>query len=144
MNHSMFLVSRRSLALLCVILAGVWVLSAALASGDQGGSIPRGAHGDATAEVQLQRLDKLLLSKDVAAPPSEYDPYIWEAFVPADNKMTAERVALGRKLYFDTRLSKDGTVSCATCHDVTRGFTDQRPDSEGIGGQLGRATRRRR
>ena len=52
--------------------------------------------------------------------------------------MTPERVALGRKLYFDTRLSKDNSVSCATCHDVTRGFTDQRDVSEGIGGQLGR------
>jgi cytochrome c peroxidase len=52
--------------------------------------------------------------------------------------MTPERVALGRKLYFDTRLSKDNTVSCATCHDVTRGFTDQLSVSEGIGGQLGR------
>jgi cytochrome c peroxidase len=52
--------------------------------------------------------------------------------------MTPERVALGRKLYFDTRLSADGTVACATCHDVSRGFTDQRPVSEGIGGKLGR------
>jgi len=46
--------------------------------------------------------------------------------------------ALGKKLFFETRLSADGTVSCATCHDVTRGFTDQRPTSEGIKGQLGR------
>ena len=45
--------------------------------------------------------------------------------------MTAERVALGKKLYFDTRLSADGTVACATCHDVSRGFTDQRA---GVGG----------
>ena len=57
---------------------------------------------------------------------------------PTDNAMTPERVALGRKLYFDTRLSRDGTVACATCHDVTRGFTDQRPVSEGIGDKLGR------
>ena len=54
------------------------------------------------------------------------------------NEPTAERVALGRELYFDTRLSSDGTVSCATCHDVTRGFSDQRPVAEGFGGQLGR------
>ncbi|MCG8418748.1 MAG: cytochrome-c peroxidase [Proteobacteria bacterium] len=45
---------------------------------------------------------------------------------------------LGRKLYFDVRLSADSTVSCATCHDTMRGFTDQRPVSEGIGDQLGR------
>jgi cytochrome c peroxidase len=47
-------------------------------------------------------------------------------------------VALGRKLYFETRLSADGTVACATCHDVSRGFTDQRPVAEGIRDQLGR------
>jgi cytochrome c peroxidase len=52
--------------------------------------------------------------------------------------MTAERIALGRKLYFDTRLSKDGTLSCATCHDVSRGFTDHRSVSEGIGDHLGK------
>jgi cytochrome c peroxidase len=48
------------------------------------------------------------------------------------------QVALGRKLYFDTRLSKDGTVACATCHDVSRGFSDHRNTSEGIGDQIGR------
>ena len=52
--------------------------------------------------------------------------------------MTPERVELGRKLYFDTRLSHDNSVSCATCHDVTRGFTDQRAVSEGIEEQLGK------
>jgi cytochrome c peroxidase len=63
---------------------------------------------------------------------------IWEAFIPEDNEMTAERVSLGQRLYFDQRLSRDGTVSCATCHDTTRGFTDQRKVSEGIDNQLGR------
>src|SRR5262249_16310287 len=50
----------------------------------------------------------------------------------------ADRFELGRKLYFDLRLSKDGTLACATCHDVSRAFTDLRPVSEGIGDQLGR------
>jgi len=45
---------------------------------------------------------------------------------------------LGKKLYFDKSLSADGTLSCATCHDVTRGFTDQLAVSEGIKDQLGR------
>ena len=70
--------------------------------------------------------------------PAGFDPVVWAAFIPEDNKMTPERVELGRKLYFDTRLSRDGSVSCATCHDVTRGFTDQRAVSEGIEGQLGK------
>jgi cytochrome c peroxidase len=41
--------------------------------------------------------------------------------IPADNPMSAEKVELGKLLYFDKRLSKDGTVSCATCHDPKRG-----------------------
>ncbi len=71
-------------------------------------------------------------------PPAGFDPVVWAAFIPEDNKLTPERVELGRKLYFDTRLSRDGSVACATCHDVTRGFTDRRAVSEGINGQLGK------
>ena len=89
-------------------------------------------------EHQLQQMDKLRPAAEAIAATSVFDYVVWDAFIPEDNKLTPERVALGRKLYFDTRLSKDGTVSCATCHDVTRGFTDQRAVSEGIGGQLGR------
>ena len=37
---------------------------------------------------------------------------------------TAAKVELGKLLYFDGRLSRDGTVSCATCHDPAKGFTD--------------------
>jgi cytochrome c peroxidase len=57
--------------------------------------------------------------------------------IPADNPMSAEKVELGKLLYFDKRLSKDGTVSCATCHDPKRGYTDQSPVSSGIKGQKG-------
>jgi len=81
-------------------------------------------------------LDKLLVG-DMTRTPQRVDPAIWSHLVPKDNALTKERIALGRKLYFDTRLSADGTVSCATCHDVTRSFTDLRPTSEGIAAQLG-------
>lgn len=100
--------------------------------------IPRGPLGDATAEFQLQRLQQLMPQVDLSKTPPGFDPVIWAAFIPQDNALTPERVELGRKLYFDTRLSEDNTVSCATCHDVTRGFTDQRPVAEGIGGQFGK------
>lgn len=62
---------------------------------------------------------------------------LWELLVPPENPVTPERVALGRKLYFDKRLSKDGTVACATCHDPQKGFSDGKKVSEGIGGQKG-------
>jgi cytochrome c peroxidase len=56
---------------------------------------------------------------------------------PADNAQTPEKIALGRKLFFDGRLSADGSVACATCHDPARAFTDGRPASVGIQGRAG-------
>ncbi len=52
--------------------------------------------------------------------------------IPDDNPITSEKVALGKLLYFDKRVSKDGTVSCATCHDPTMGWTEHRATSKGI------------
>jgi cytochrome c peroxidase len=55
---------------------------------------------------------------------------------PTDNPQNAEKIALGRKLFFDTRLSLDGSISCASCHDPKKAFSDQRSKSIGIKGQL--------
>lgn len=57
--------------------------------------------------------------------------------VPEDNPLTKEKVELGKLLYFDKRLSRDSTVSCATCHDPRMGWTDRAPVSTGIKGQKG-------
>lgn len=62
---------------------------------------------------------------------------LWGMLIPPDNPVTAEKVALGRKLYYDKRLSKDGTVSCATCHDPEKGFADGKKLAEGVGGKKG-------
>lgn len=43
--------------------------------------------------------------------------------VPAENPLTPEKVELGRKLFFDTRLSADGATSCSGCHDPSHGYT---------------------
>lgn len=56
---------------------------------------------------------------------------------PEDNAPTDAKVALGKLLYFDKRISGDGTVSCATCHDPSKGWTDRAPVSTGIKGQHG-------
>jgi cytochrome c peroxidase len=59
-------------------------------------------------------------------------------FVPAANPMTKGRFELGKQLYFDPRLSLDGTVSCATCHNPEKGWTDgPLATSIGIDGQVG-------
>jgi cytochrome c peroxidase len=57
--------------------------------------------------------------------------------IPADNPQTPEKISLGQKLFFDRRLSVDGTVSCSTCHDPARAFTDGKPTSVGIKGRVG-------
>jgi cytochrome c peroxidase len=54
---------------------------------------------------------------------------------PQDNPTTEEKAELGRKLFFDKRLSRDGTISCATCHNPSKAFTDQLTTSRGINGQ---------
>jgi cytochrome c peroxidase len=58
--------------------------------------------------------------------------------VPADNPLTPAKIALGRRLFEDRRLSQDGTVACATCHDPSRAFTDGRAVAIGVGGLAGR------
>jgi len=118
------------------LLAAAWLGPPATPSAN-GAAAPPGDHGAAAMELQQQILSRLAPKTDVTVTPAGLDPVMWAAFIPEDNEPSAKRVALGRRLYFDTRLSRDGTVSCATCHDVTRGFTDQRTVSEGIKDQLG-------
>lgn len=57
--------------------------------------------------------------------------------IPKNNPMTKEKIELGKQLYFDPRLSSDGTISCNTCHNVMAGGDDQRALSAGVAGKLG-------
>lgn len=116
-------------------LAPVLATVGLLAFATRATSADNKTHGATAMPDQQAALDKLTS----AAPnvPTGVDPIVWKSAV-GDNPPSAARVALGKKLYFETALSKDGTVACATCHDVTRSFTDRRPVSEGVGDQLGR------
>jgi cytochrome c peroxidase len=62
---------------------------------------------------------------------------LWKKHVPSDNPVTSARVELGRMLFFDKRLSADGTVSCATCHDPATAFADRQPVAIGIDAKRG-------
>jgi cytochrome c peroxidase len=70
------------------------------------------------------------------------EPYEWqlppgfpEPAVPEDNPMRAAKVELGRHLFYDTRLSANGTQSCASCHQQSRAFTDGRATALGSTGE---------
>ncbi len=56
---------------------------------------------------------------------------------PADNKLTPERIELGKLLYFDTRLSSSNAISCATCHNPEFGWSDRQTKAIGHEGRKG-------
>jgi cytochrome c peroxidase len=69
-------------------------------------------------------------------------PFVWHLpngfptpRVPASNPMSATKVALGRYLFYDTRLSGNGQQACATCHEQARAFTDGRARARGSTGE---------
>ena len=57
--------------------------------------------------------------------------------LPRDNPLIEERIALGRRLFQETALSADRSISCASCHAAASGFSDSRRFSPGVQGQLG-------
>jgi len=78
----------------------------------------------------------------VAADNSPYypdiPPYVPEMPVPEENPLTEARIRLGEFLFFDTRLSKDLSISCASCHDPAKAFSDQKSLSAGVNGLIGK------
>lgn len=63
-------------------------------------------------------------------------PHVPEPRVPADNPMSPARVELGRHLFYDRRLSGNGSIACASCHLQAKAFTDGRARSPGATGEL--------
>lgn len=69
--------------------------------------------------------------------------YIWQALpvlapAPADNPTTPQKVALGKRLFYDTALSRDGKLSCASCHNIQLGAGDDgRRTAQGVDGHIG-------
>ena len=57
--------------------------------------------------------------------------------LPRDNPLIEERVLLGEKLFHETALSKDNSLSCASCHDSKHAFTDPRRYSIGVRSRVG-------
>src|SRR5258708_3982030 len=80
-------------------------------------------------------------SDPLAAPKSEkqvgFPAELYSWVIPPDNPQTPAKIALGKALFFDDRLSADGKISCDHCHSPAKGFTDQLPTSMGINAQFG-------
>lgn len=69
-------------------------------------------------------------------PKAVFQP-LGEMPIPADNPMTPEKIELGKMLYFDKRLSGDDTLSCASCHEPAKGWSDNRKTFLGFQGHSG-------
>jgi cytochrome c peroxidase len=86
-----------------------------------------------------------LVTTAIAAPPDKLplgvSRELWEVTVPADAEPTPAKIALGDKLFNDVRLSSNDKVSCATCHDTTKGFVDHKPLAEGVAAPAKRTQR---
>ncbi len=95
------------------------------------------AAGGEQAFFRVEKGKARVAARDTAAP---YDWKLPAKFpmprVPEDNPMTGDKVELGRHLFYDTRLSSTGKVSCATCHEQAKAFTDGRPQAIGATGQV--------
>jgi cytochrome c peroxidase len=109
-------------------------LCAAAAASDEGGAGPPPAlvPGQAPPLPEPGPLAQPRLQHQVGVPAA-----LTASVIPPGSPLTPPAVALGEKLFFDSRLSGDGTVACATCHDPARAFTDGRPVSVGIHGRVG-------
>jgi len=83
-----------------------------------------------------------LFSQQKKTKPAVLAPLPAEVPAPKDNPTTPAKVELGRQLFFDVRLSGNNRISCASCHEPGRAFTDGRPLSPGADGMpLRRNTR---
>lgn len=121
----------RAVAILAVLFGGGAVLAAAAVDPGYGPPPPL-APGQAPPLPEAGPLAAPRSPHQVGLPAQ-----LTAAVIPPASPLTPAAVALGQKLFFDARLSGDGTVSCASCHDPARAFTDGRPQSVGIGGKVG-------
>jgi cytochrome c peroxidase len=114
-----------------------------LACGERGGQSQ--AKSDTTAAaaftISSRPLDPIPPDDSLARPKSihqvGFPVALTDSVLPRNNPQTPEKIALGEKLFFEGRLSANGTVACATCHDPRLAFTDGRPVAVGIDNRMG-------
>jgi cytochrome c peroxidase len=134
------LLARQSSIRLMIVAGSIALLFAC----DERGADSRARSGTTTAAafaVSSQPLGPIPPDDSLARPKSVHQVGVpialTRAAIPPDNPQTPEKIALGEKLFFDGRLSANGAVACASCHDPRLAFTDGRPVSVGIGNRVG-------
>jgi cytochrome c peroxidase len=90
-----------------------------------------------TNRVKQRRLTTLicagvLMTGTTLAEAAIWQPLPEQAPIPADNPQTDAKILLGKTLYFDPRFSKEGVISCNSCHNLMAGGDDNRPNSIGV------------
>jgi cytochrome c peroxidase len=112
-----------------------------LACGDHGGQSQAKPDMTAGFAVSSQPLGPIPPDDSLARPKSLHQVgfpiALTDSVTPKNNPQTPEKIALGEKLFFEGRLSANGTVACATCHDPRLAFTDGRPLAVGIDNRVG-------
>jgi len=116
----------KSVSILGVIVAGIATLIAGCDRSAKTGSPKGPPNSEADPLAQPKSLQQVGLPVEAT-----------RAAIPADNLQTPEKISLGQKLFFERRLSADGTVSCSTCHNPELAFTDRKSTSVGIKGRVG-------
>jgi cytochrome c peroxidase len=122
----------RITSLALAVSGSCWLLPATGVSNDAGvGPPPALAPGQAPPQPHAGPLAEPRSSDQVG-----FSKVLTE-YVISPATLSPAGVTLGQKLFFEPRLSGDGTVACATCHDPDRAFADGRPVSVGIHGRIG-------
>lgn len=103
--------------------------------------MPKGNLGRSAPLLVALAIAMLAACEEDPAPPT-VAPYTWQLppgmptpRVPADNPMSAAKAELGRRLFYDKRLSGNGKQSCGSCHQQARAFADELPVGVGSTGQ---------
>lgn len=113
-----------------------------LACGDRTGQSPAKSESTTSQFVVSSQPARPIPADDSLARPRPIDQVgvpiaLTRSIIPKDNPQTPDKIALGEKLFFDGRLSADGTVACATCHQPQLAFTDGLPVSVGFQNRVG-------